>query len=201
MSIVSSRIKVGMCALAVTSLALTACSSSEKDSAKKVDTATSAAASAGAKASDAMSAKGVELADGYVRAMSEGKDMTAIFGQIKNHTDKEITVTGFTSSMNAKMNQLHEVVDGVMKEKDGGFVIPAGQTLTLEPGKDHMMLMGLDKPVAAGDSVDVTLQLSDGSTVAVKEVPVRTVAAGDESYAEDGSLHKETGSTGMMHKH
>lgn len=198
----SRRIKGAIAVLAMASIALTACSNSESDSEKKVDTASSAAAAASETNSMSMGADSVMMMNPYVRSIEDGKSMTGIFGEIMNHSDKDVTVVGFSSSINAKMNQLHEVVDGVMKEKEGGFVIPAGGTYTLEPGKDHMMLMGVDKPVVAGDTVSVTLELSDGTTVDVKDIPVRKLGAGDENYGADGAVHMDHGTSDTMkHDH
>ncbi len=65
-----------------------------------------------------------------------------------------------------------------------------------------MMLMGVDKPVAAGDTVSVTLELSDGTSVDVKDIPVRKLGAGDENYGADGAVHMDHGtSETMKHDH
>ena len=137
------------------------------------------------------------LTDGFVRATVEGTQMTAIFGTLTNTTDEEINLTGFTASVDAAAYEIHEVVDGVMREKEGGLTIAAGDTHELAPGQDHMMLMGLDTPVEAGDTVDITLILGDGTEIELDPVPVRTIAAGDESYGEDGGLMGNNGMNGM----
>ncbi len=113
----SRRIKGAIAVFAMASIALAACSNSESDSEKKVDTASSAAAAASETNSMSMGADSVMMMNPYVRSMEDGKSMTGIFGEIMNHSDKDVTVVGFSSSINAKMKQLHEVVDGVMKEK------------------------------------------------------------------------------------
>ena len=59
--------------------------------------------------------------------------------------------------------QLHEVVDDKMRQVDGGFVIPAGGSLTLQPGGFHLMFMGITSPIKAGDDVSVTITMSDKS--------------------------------------
>lgn len=139
---------------------------------------TAAGASATAESSDIM------LINGVVRAMTEGADMTAIFGMVHNNTDQDITITGFTASIPAEKYEVHEVVDGVMRPLEGGLVIPAGGMHELKPGSDHFMLMGVTDPVMAGEEVDVTLELADGTAVNVGSVPVRTIGAGGESYGD-----------------
>ena len=39
-----------------------------------------------------------------------------------------------------------------------------------------------------GDVIDITVELADGSTFDVEEIPVRTMNPGDEDYGADGSL-------------
>lgn len=137
-----------------------------------------AGASANAESSDIM------LMDGVVRAMTEGSDMTAIFGMVHNNSDKDIAITGFKASIPAEKYEVHEVVDGVMRPLEGGLVIPAGGMHELKPGSDHLMLMGVKDPVMAGEEVEVTLELADGTSVNVGSVPVRTIGAGGESYGD-----------------
>ncbi|AKK06089.1 hypothetical protein CMUST_08825 [Corynebacterium mustelae] len=184
---------VALCAVAASALILSGCTTSEKDSANKVDTATSvmatAASSAVKDAGDKMSKEDISFDDAFVRAMESDAKMTAVFGKITNNTDNEITIVGFETDIDAGSFELHEVVDGKMQEKQGGFVIPAGKSHVLEPGHDHFMVMDVSKPVAAGETVNLSVELSDGSMVDFKDIPVRTVAAGDEEYSSDHSDH------------
>lgn len=110
--------------------------------------------------------------------------MTSIFGTLRNHTDREITVSGFTTSLGGSMNQIHEVKDGVMQEKTGGITIPAEGSHELEPGGDHLMVMDYAAPIRAGETLTLTLELSDGSTVEIPDLAVRTMLAGEEDYGD-----------------
>ena len=183
-----SFLRVSVAALAAGSLTLAACSPSEEDSAaapssaatsaeKDKDAETSASASSSAES-------GVTFEDAVVRAMEKDSDMTAIFGTLHNDTDKDINVVGFSSSVKAKHYEIHEVVDGVMQEKEGGFDIPAGESIELAPGGFHFMLMGVAEPVMAGETATLTLELADGSSVELGDIPVRTIGAGDEDYGD-----------------
>jgi hypothetical protein len=115
--------------------------------------------------------------------------MTAIFGTLTNTTGSEITVVSGSTPV-AKLVELHEVamVDGAMKmrPKAGGFVVPANGTHVLKPGSDHIMLMGLTGPVAAGQTVEITLKTSDGTTITATAIG-KEIAAGNETYAPSGS--------------
>ena len=75
-----------------------------------------------------------------------------------------------------------------MNEIDGGFPIAAGETLELAPGGDHIMFMEFDGPLVAGDTVDLTLVLSDGSRIEY-DAAVRDFAGANESYSADEEGH------------
>ena len=197
---------------ATIALSLTACSSDNADTDPAATTAattaagstkasTEASASTSAAEKDEKMGEGeVHLHDGTVRAKAaadaeDGSDMTAIFGVLENHRDEDVTLTGFTTSLGEATYEIHEVVNGVMQEKPDGITIPAGGQVELKPGGEHLMIMGYEPEVAAGETVDVTLLLSDGTTAEVKDVAVRTMLPGDEDYGDLG--HGEHG--GMDH--
>jgi copper(I)-binding protein len=90
------------------------------------------------------------------------------------------------------MTELHEVATGtdgamVMRPKEGGFLLEPGAPHALAPGGDHIMIMGLAAPVRAGDSVEVTLTLDDGSTTTFTAL-AKDTTAGEENY-EGGDMH------------
>ena len=196
------RIGTGICILAVSALALSGCANSERAATKSTRSAKASASASASAAAAAASTSGtssnsdtpIAFTSAYVRAADEGSDTTAIFGTLKNTTDKDITITGFSSSADAESFELHEVVDGQMRQKEGGFVIPANGTLKLEPGHEHFMLVGLKSPVKAGEKVSVKAELSDGTTIDLGEIPGRQVAAGAEDYSGDSSNSHGQGS-------
>lgn len=114
--------------------------------------------------------------------------MTSIFGTLRNTTDQDLHVVGFTTSLGDASYEIHEVVDGVMRQKEGGFFIPAGGTHELAPGGDHFMIIEYADKIPAGSAIDVTLLLDDGTTSVVPDVAVRTMLPGDEGYGDDGQV-------------
>ncbi len=129
----------------------------------------------------------VSFEDGWVKATDS--DMSAVFGVLHNESDIEYTVTSATCSV-GMMVELHEVVadasgNMVMQQKEGGFVIPAAGMHMLEPGADHIMLMGLSAPILPGDMVSCELTIMDGSkqlgTLPI-EVPAKEFSGANESY-------------------
>lgn len=186
-----NRALITLAALAAAAT-LSACGGEAADTgATGAATDTASAATAVTEASN--NAEGVTLEGATVRAKAaadapEGTEMTAIFGTLHNNTDAEVTITGFTTSLGGGSNEIHEVVDGVMQQKEGGITIPAGSTHELAPGHDHMMVMDYTPEIAAGSTVDITLELANGTTVTVPDVAVRTMLPGHEDYGADGDL-------------
>ena len=128
----------------------------------------------------------VTITDAWVKATDEG--MSAAFGELASTGDSDVTLVSATSTASTSM-QLHETVDNgsgsmVMQEKDGGFTIPAGGALTLEPGGNHLMLMGLTAPIVAGDEIEFTLTFSDGSDYTFT-APAKDYSGANETYTGD----------------
>ncbi|MCB2411387.1 copper chaperone PCu(A)C [Demequina sp. TTPB684] len=146
---------------------------------------TLASCSTGSPSDDASS---LTITDTWAKAADDG--MTAAFASVHNNADRDITITG-ASSPAAMAVELHEVVDDEMRQVDGGFTVPAGETLMLEPGGLHLMFMGISQPIAAGDEVTVTLTLSDGTHVEFTAV-AKDFAGANEDY--DGGMEMESSS-------
>lgn len=136
----------------------------------------------------------ITIEDAWVKAADEG--MSAAFGILENTGETDATVVSVASEASA-MIELHETVESdsgelVMREVDGGFTIPAGGELVLEPGANHIMLMDLAGPLLAGDEAVFTLTFSDDSTLEFT-APVKDYAGANENYHEDND-HDHEGS-------
>ncbi len=139
--------------------------------------------------SAAPEAASVSVEDAWVKSAEEG--MSAAFGTLENSGDTDVVVVGATTTA-SPMIELHETVENasgemIMQAKDGGFVIPAGDHLHLEPGGNHIMLMGLSQPIAAGDEITFTLEFEDGSTLEFT-APGKDYEGANENY-EGGMDH------------
>lgn len=129
----------------------------------------------------------LHFSDGWVR-VSEYSDhvdgMTGAFATIENHTDHAVTLVGGSAEI-ANMVEVHEVLmlDGEMKmqAKEGGILIKAGESVTLEPGGLHVMLMGLKEAILEGDQVTLTLDF-EGYEDQSFTWPAKASLSGDEKY-------------------
>lgn len=115
-----------------------------------------------------------------------GKAMTGSFMTLTNSSDEDVTLVGGSSAV-AGIIEIHEVVDGQMVAMDGGLVIPAHGSVELRMGGYHVMLMELNKNLAAGDEVEVTLEFSNGETLTYT-APVKEIAMDDEKYGAKGGM-------------
>lgn len=137
------------------------------------------------------------IADAWAKSALAGEEdaMTGIFGQIHNPTETAISIVTATTDV-AHMVELHETVmdakgNTVMQAVEAGFEIAPGGTLILEPGKEHVMLMGLTQDLIAGDQVEFALGLSDGNTLNVV-AEIRDYKGAQETYS-----HEETEPTDL----
>lgn len=162
----TSRTLLRAAAAAVAALALAACGTSSGSG----STTSSAPATP------------VTASDPWVKTAESG--MTAAFMKLTNTTGKDIVLVKAATPA-AGMVELHEMAmkDGqmVMQPKEGGIPIKAGGSAMLEPGGDHIMLMDIPKPIAAGETVALTLTFDDGTTLAVDAV-AKDFDGGNESY-------------------
>lgn len=159
---------------AAASLALTSCGA--------YDESRNAAAPTPAYAAPASA---LTIDETWAKAIDGG--MTSAFGTVRNSTGEDITIVG-ASTPAAKTAELHEVIAGAdggmkMQPKEGGFVVPANGEIVLEPGNDHIMMMGLVKPVQAGDEISLTLELSTGDTLDFTAV-VKDFSGANEDYGD-----------------
>ncbi|OLT29418.1 hypothetical protein BJF83_11860 [Nocardiopsis sp. CNR-923] len=150
-------------------------------------------------AAEATAADGFEITDPWVKAVTQDEGMTGVFGEIANTSASEMTIVSATAD-GADTVELHEVAmegtDTTMTEVEGGFVIPAGETYTLEPGGYHIMLMQLTRDLAAGNELTVTVEFADGSTASF-DAPIRPYTGANEEY-EGGSEGGEEHDMGDM---
>lgn len=127
----------------------------------------------------------VTIEDAWVRSSeysAKAGGMTGIFGKFTNHGKTDVTIAGGITSLST-MVQTHEVVDGMMQEKKGGIVIKPGETVILEPGGLHIMIMDITSPIVAGDRFDFTF-LFTGAGLQTLTLTAKDSAGGDEEYNE-----------------
>ena len=111
--------------------------------------------------------------DAWVRPLPPGMKMTAAFGTLINPGEKPIVFNSFSSPSFGDVS-LHRTqrVDGVskMRELDELRVAP-GESVLLEPGGYHLMLMMPGSDLEPGQTVKIMMSTDDGHSYGF-EVPV-----------------------------
>jgi len=117
----------------------------------------------------------ITIEDAYARSSGMMAKAGAAFFTIHNSGDEDDQLIDATSDI-AKVTELHthkDMGDGVMKmlHVPEGFTVPAHGMHALARGGDHVMFMGLLKPMNQGDIVTVTLTFEKAGDITV-EIPV-----------------------------
>jgi len=123
----------------------------------------------------------VKVEGAWVRPAVKGQSATG--GYMRLTASADLKLMGFSSPVAAEA-QLHEMVmDGdVMQMREAGpLPLPAGTAVALQPGAghQHLMLMGLKRPLKVGDEIKLVLKLQSAAGKALTQaviVPVRSTA-------------------------
>ncbi len=143
----------------------------------------------------------IKVQDAYARAAMPTAPTGAAFMVLENTGAQDDRLIGVASDA-ADRVELHthiEAENGVMQMRkvEDGFVIPAGGSHTLARGGDHVMLMGLTRPLEQGETVMLTLTF-EGAGEQVVEVPVDLERAADHGSMDHGTMD-QSGHDGMTH--
>jgi copper(I)-binding protein len=115
---------------------------------------------------------GLEITSPWARPSMSAQGNSAAYLAIKNNSDKDYKLISATATIANNIELHNSFVDqtGVSRMiKIDNIVIPAGSTITLAPGKMHIMLFGLQKALNVGDKFNLQLlfENADPQTVEV----------------------------------
>lgn len=121
----------------------------------------------------------LEISGAFTRATLPNAPVGGGFFTVTNTGTEDDRLVSISTPI-AKQSQIHEMaMEGdVMKMRHlaDGLVIPAGESVTLEPGGNHLMFMGLNGTIKEGDMVPVTLTFEKAGTITL-ELPAAGTAA------------------------
>ena len=120
------------------------------------------------------------IGDARVRMVHGKAPSTAAYATITNTGDSDDRLVAVATDI-AGRSEIHTMtVDGGvmrMRELPDGIPIPAGETVALEPGGLHLMLMRLKSRPGAGGQVVLRLEFERAGAVEVK-APVKRIHHG-----------------------
>lgn len=110
----------------------------------------------------------IEVGDAF--SFTPAVDTTAAYFTITNNGDADDVLLSASAGGFGSV-ELHDTVmaDGSaqMEEQAEGIPIPAGGSVTLEPGGLHVMLLEAEDTIVAGDELEITLEFADAGEVVI----------------------------------
>ena len=129
----------------------------------------------------------LQIIHANIPAPMNGGQVAAGYMGISNEGDHSDRLIGVEASFAAKA-MLHTTefsADGVARMTHvEALEIPAGDTVVLEPGGYHIMLMGLDQPLTVGDMLPATLIFEQGGRVEIEFMVDPSDGSADHSKME-----------------
>ena len=109
-------------------------------------------------------ASDIQLSNPAVRAMPPGAPASGAYVTLMNHSNQDrYLVAAESKAANAVEVHVSEMQGDTMKMYQVKEVrVPAHGLVQLKPGSYHIMLMGLKKPLKAGEQVHFTLIMKNG---------------------------------------
>lgn len=120
----------------------------------------------------------VQAGTAWATPAGRGQVLAAAYVSLRNRGRTPQTLLGASSSVAADV-QMHssEVKGGIARmRRVERLTVPARGELKLTPGGPHLMLMGLNRPLKAGDTITVRLRF-EGGTILDVAVPVTDTSA------------------------
>jgi len=120
----------------------------------------------------------LEISAAWAKASLKGVPNSAAYMAITNtgaSADRLVAADADVS----KAVELHtmSMTDGVMRMRklEDGLTVPGGETVRLAPGGEHIMLIGLEAQLEAGESFDIRLEFENAGaqsiSVEVRDTP------------------------------
>lgn len=113
-------------------------------------------------------AAAITVEDALCRPTPNGRDMTACYMTLTAPADDRLMSIAAPDAARAELHEM-KTENGMMRMAGivGGLPLPSGQAVTLAPGGNHVMLLGLSRPLAQGDTVSLTLGFEKAEPVTV----------------------------------
>ncbi len=111
----------------------------------------------------------VSVTGAVCRPTPTGRQVTGCYLTLTASRDDTLLTAESRSSALAQVHQASlENNMMVMYEAKAGLPLPAGQAVSLAPGGNHIMLLGVKEPLAAGDTVPLTLTFATAKPVEIE---------------------------------
>ncbi len=124
-------------------------------------------------------ADSITVSDAWVRATPPGARTAAVYLTLVNGGKADVLLGATTPSAREVQIHTHSHADGMMRmEQLESLELPGEERTVLEPGGDHLMLVGISAPLQAGQAIDLELDFAGNRKLALT-IPVRDTRQGD----------------------
>ena len=107
--------------------------------------------------------------DPWTREMPPVSETGAVWFRVVNHGSADQIVSVQSPFAERAELHTHELKDGVAKMRHLPSVeVPAHGDLVFEPGDRHVMMIGLEEPLMAGESFPMTIRFAQAGEVEVR---------------------------------
>lgn len=134
----------------------------------------------------ATAAEHVHASHAWIRVLP-GNLPAGAYVTLRNDSAQPVDLTGASSAAYAEVMLHHSSTAGGMSRMSmvDALTVPAHGNAVLAPAGYHLMLMKAKTPVKPGDTVQLTLKFSDGSTLSTDFAarPANAVDAGEPQAA------------------
>ncbi|HWB49590.1 MAG TPA: copper chaperone PCu(A)C [Stellaceae bacterium] len=134
----------------------------------------------------------VQVSDAWARATPGGAQAAAAYVTLESAAGDKLVGVSTPAAQKAEIHSM-TMENGVMKMRPvEGVDLPPGQKVTLKPGGYHIMLTGLAKPLAEGQSFPLTF---DFAKAGARQVTVSVQKVG--AMGPGGAMGGDTNMHGM----
>ena len=123
-------------------------------------------------------AANLSVTDAWVRATVPGQPVSGAYMQIRSDADARLLSVTSPVVPRVEVHEMKMEGDVMRMREVKAIELPKGQSVTLEPGGFHLMLMNLKKPIAAGETIPLSLVIESGGKQQTVEVKAEARATG-----------------------
>jgi copper(I)-binding protein len=114
----------------------------------------------------------IRIADPWMRPTPGGDRPTAVYFRIDNAGDTDDRLLSASTPDASSLELMSTTMESGMTgmETRGPIMVPAGMSVALYPGGDHLMVMGAKRALSVGDTLPLTLLFEHAGKIDVAAV-------------------------------
>ena len=99
----------------------------------------------------------VQINDAWARATVPGQKVAGVYLQIRSARDARLVAVQSEAAASAEIHSMSNERGVMRMRKLEALTLPAGETVALKPGGNHIMLLDIKEQLKPGEKVPITL--------------------------------------------